>query len=284
MASSPTVWLRWLSHELLRLRKEAGLERAEVARAVRCTPQKIGHLETATVPPKIKDLEEVLLPMYKVPEERWPYYLQAARDARKKGWWEKHADDLPKWFSLYVGLEQGASELYFWDPLLVHGLLQTRDYMTAVQRGGSPELPDAEVERIVEVRLARQSILDADDPPRLWSVIGEAALRSNIGGPEIMRAQLRHMLDMARRPRVTVQLLPLDAGAHPGLRGPVYIMGFPTDGDTGVVYLEYRTGALYLEDAAEVKDYQISFEHLSSQALSPAASRKRIAAIAEELR
>jgi hypothetical protein len=283
MASSPTVWLRWLSHELLRLRTEAGYERGEVAKAVRCTTQKIGHLETAHTPPKIKDLEEVLLPMYNVPEERWPHYLQAARDARKKGWWQKHTDAMPSWFSLYVGLEQGASELYSWHPMLVHGLLQTHNYMTAVQRGGSPEMPEAEVERIVEVRLARQSILDAEDPPRLWMVTSEAALRGNIGGPEIMRRQLDHILEMTKRPQVTMQVLPLDVGAHPGLRGPVTIMGFPTEGHARVVYLEYRTGSLYLDEVLEVKEHQICFEHLRSQALSPAASRKRIAAIAEEL-
>ncbi|SRR6266545_5514157 len=284
MASSPTVWLRWLSHELLRLRKEAGLERAAVADAIRCTPQKIGHIETAHTPPKVKDLEEVLLPMYKVPKERWPYYLQAARDARTKGWWEQHTDKMPSWFSLYVGLEQGASELYSWNPLLFHGLLQIPDYMAAVVRGDYPELADTQVERIIEVRRNRQAVLDADDPPRLWSVVSEAALRSNIGGAKTMRAQLEHVLDMAKRPRITVQLLPLDAGAHPGLRGPVTIMGFPTEGYAKVVYLEYRTGALYLDDDAPVKEHQISFEHLRSQALSPAASRKRIAAIAEEFR
>jgi hypothetical protein len=277
------VWLRWLSHELVRLRTEAGFERGDVAKAVRCTTQKIGHLETAHTPPKIKDLQEVLLPMYNVPEERWPHYLQAARDARKKGWWQKHTDAMPGWFSLYVGLEQGASELYAWDPLLFHGLLQTRDYMTAVLRGGSPELPVAEVDRIVEVRLARQSILDAEDPPRLWMVISEAALRANIGGLQTMRAQLEHILNAAKRPRITIQVLPLDTGAHPGLRGPVIIMGFPTEGHASVVYLEYRTGSLYLDDMPEVKEHQVSFEHLSSLALSPAGSRKRIAAIAKEL-
>lgn len=283
MASSPTVWLRWLSHEMVRLRKEVGLERGDVAKELRCTTQKIGHIETAHTPPQVKDLKDVLLQLYKVPEERWPYYLQAARDAKKKGWWQKHQDSMPTWFSLYVGLEQGASELYLWDPLLFHGLLQTREYMAAVQRGGSPELPDAEVERIVNVRLNRQSILEADEPPRLWMVIGEAALRTNIGGPKVMRAQLEHVLDVAKHPRVTVQMLPLEAGAHPGLRGPVTIMGFPTEGHARVVYLEYRTGSLYLDDASEVNDYQISFEHLRGQALSPAATRKRIAAIAEEL-
>jgi transcriptional regulator with XRE-family HTH domain len=284
MTSSPTVWLRWLSHEMLRLRKEAGLERAEVAKAIRCSPQKIGHLETAVVAPKVRDLEEILLPMYGVPEERWPFYLQAARDARKKGWWDSHSGALQPWFSLYVGLEQGASELYVWDPQLVHGLLQTKDYMTAVTRGGSPELPEAEIARVVELRLARQDILAGEDAPRLWMVLGEGALRGNIGGAETMRGQLNHILSLAKQPRITVQVLPQDVGAHAGMRGPFIIMGFPTEGDPGLAYIEYRTGSLYLEEPWEVKAHQIDFEHLRSLTLSPAASLERIAAIAEELR
>ncbi|MFD9896029.1 helix-turn-helix domain-containing protein [Amycolatopsis sp. NPDC059027] len=282
MTSSPTVWLRWLSHEMSRLRKEAGLERAEVAKAIRCSPQKIGHLETAVVAPKVRDLEEILLPMYHVPEERWPFYLQAAKDARKKGWWESHADALPSWFSLFVGLEQGASELHVWNPQLVHGLLQTEDYAAAAVRGGSPDLADAEVDKAVEVRLARQKILDAKDAPRLWFVVGESALRANFGGRETMRGQLEHLHRMAGRPRITVQVLPQDVDAHPGIRGPFTVMGFPTEGDPGLVYIEYHTGSVYLEEPREVKAHQIDLEHLRGLALSPAASRKRIAAIAKE--
>jgi transcriptional regulator with XRE-family HTH domain len=269
---------------MLRLRKEAGLERLEVAKAIRCSPAKIGHIETAVVPPKVRDLEEILLPMYNVPEERWPFYLQAARDARKKGWWDSHSDALPNWFSLYVGLEQGASEIYVWDPQLFHGLLQTRDYMMAVARGTDPEWPEAEFERVVELRLARQRILDVDDAPRLWMVVGEAALRSNIGGAKVMLGQLEHILEMTKRPRITVQVLPLEVGAHAGLRGPSTIMGFPTEGDPGLVYIEYQTGSMFLEQPWEVKAHQIDFEHLRSVTLSPAASRKRIAAVIEELR
>ena len=281
MASSPTVWLRWLSHELLRLRKEAGLERAEVATAIRCTTQKIGHLETAHTPPKIKDLEEILLPMYKVPKERWPYYLQAARDARKKGWWENYTDAMPTWFSLYVGLEQGASELYSWDPLLVHGLLQTREYMTAVVRGDSPELA------------RRRSGADRRGPagpaerPRCrrpapaCGVVSEAALRSNIGGPKIMRDQLEHVWRWRSGPGSPCRCCRSTLAPTPGCADLSH-HGLPHRGRyrRGVPGVPHR-GALP-RGRAQVKEHQISFEHLSSQALSPAASRKRIAAIAEE--
>lgn len=283
MASSPTVWRRWLAHELLRLRKAASLERADVAKVVRCTPQKIGHLETAVVPPKVRDLEEVLLPMYHVPEERWAYYLQAARDARQKGWWESHADALPGWFSLYIGLEQGASDIYHWDPQLVFGLLQTAGYASAVLRGDTAERTDAEAERQLKLRLERQRILDGEEPPRLWVVLNETALRANVGGLDVMRAQLQHLVNIAQRPRVTIQVLPKHAGAHPGMLGSFHILGFPTDGDPGVVYLEHRTGALYLEQPSELRDYRIAWEHLVGLALSPTDSVDLITTIGKEI-
>lgn len=282
MASSPTVWRRWLAHELLRLRKAAGLERADVAKVVRCTSQKIGHLETAVVPPKVRDLEEVLLPMYHVPQERWPYYVQAARDARQKGWWESHADALPGWFSLYVGLEQGASELSCWEPLLVNGLLQTPGYASALLRGGTVERSDEDLERQLKIRMERQRILDNGDPPRLWMVLNEAVLHTNVGGTDVMRAQLDHLAKMAKRPRLTIQVLPRDVGAHPGMDGGFSILGFSTEGDPGVVYLENRTGALYLEQPFELRDYRVAWEHLVGLALSPAASTNLITTTAKK--
>lgn len=281
--TSPTVWRRWLAHELLRLRRAAGLERADVAKRVRCTTQKIGHIETATVPPKTRDLEEVLLPMYGVPADRWAFYLQAAKDARKKGWWESHTDALPEWFSLYVGLEQGASEIRTWDPQLVHGLLQTEDYMAAVLRGGTDEFASAEVDRRVALRRARQAVLDAQEPLWFWKIISEDALHSNIGGPKVMRSQLGHLVEAAQRPHVTVQVLPRGIGAHAGVLGPFMVLGFPTEGDPGVVYLEHRTGAVYLEEGSEMKAHRIAFEKLRDLALSPTASVDLIAKTAEGL-
>lgn len=283
MQSSPTVWQRWLAHELLRLRTEAGLDRKTVAAALHCTIQKIGHLETATVPPKTLELEKVLLPLYGVAEERWPYYLQAARDARKKGWWEAYAESQPDWFSLYVGLEQGSSEIHTWQPMLIHGLLQTADYARAIILGGVTELPEEEIDRRIEARLARQAILTADEPLRLWVVLGEAALHSDVGGSETMRAQLRHLVAVAKYPRVTIQVLPSNVGAHPGMHGAFAIMDFPAELDPGLTYIEHRSGSLYLEDSKEVKAHRIAMDHLRGLALSPAKSLALVSRTAKEL-
>jgi Domain of unknown function (DUF5753)/Helix-turn-helix domain len=284
MASSPTVWRRWLAHELLRLRLAAGYERADVAKRIPCTPQKIGHLETATVPPKIKDLEDVLLPMYGVPQELWSRYLQAARDARQKGWWESHAEVMSDWFSRYVGLEYGASELHCWEPQLVNGLLQTWGYAAAVLRGGTPERSDAQLEQQARLRLQRQRVLDHEDPPRLWVVLDESVLHANVGGPEVMREQLHHLIEAASRPRVTVQVLRGDIGAHPGMLGAFSLLDFPTEGDLGVVYLEHRTGGLYIEHPPELNDYRAAWDRLVGLALSPTASTELITETARGLR
>ncbi|CRK59618.1 Putative DNA-binding protein [Alloactinosynnema sp. L-07] len=276
------MWQRWLAHELLRLRTAAGLDRKEVAEQLHCTTQKIGHLETGTVPPKTLELEKVLLPLFGVPQDRWPFYLQAARDARKKGWWEGYAPTQPDWFSLYVGLEQGASEIHTWQPMLVHGLLQTGEYARAVMQGGTSELSEDAIDRRVEARLARQAILADNDPPRLWLVLGEAALHSNVGGPDVMRAQLRHLLAVAKYPRVTIQVLPGDVGAHPGTQGAFAIMDFPAENDPGLAYIEHRGGALYLEDQRVVKDHRIALDHLRGLALSPAMSLDLVTRTAKE--
>ncbi|HEY0804908.1 MAG TPA: helix-turn-helix domain-containing protein, partial [Pseudonocardiaceae bacterium] len=123
--SSPTVWRRWLAFELARLRQENGLDQKDVAKALRCTVGKVSYYETAERPVVLRDLDEVLLPLYKVPKDRWPVYLQAAKDSRKKGWWESYsADTLPSWLSLYVGLEQGAGQLRIYQAQLIPGLLQ----------------------------------------------------------------------------------------------------------------------------------------------------------------
>ncbi|HVK25019.1 MAG TPA: helix-turn-helix transcriptional regulator [Actinokineospora sp.] len=282
MPSSPTVWQRWLAHELLRLRTAAGLDRREVAEQLHCTTQKIGHLETGTVPPKTLELEKVLLPLFGVPQDRWPYYLQAARDARKKGWWEAYTESIPDWFSLYVGLEQGASDLHVWEPQLVHGLLQTEAYAQAIVRGGTAELTEEHIARRVEARLARQAILVGDSPIRMWVVLGEAALRSNVGGPAVMRAQLRHLLTVAAHPRLTLQILPGDVGAHPGMAGAFAVMEFPTEHDPGLAYVEHRSGALYMEDHREVKDHRIALEHLRGLALTPGESVDLVARLSKE--
>ncbi|SFD81623.1 Helix-turn-helix domain-containing protein [Actinopolyspora alba] len=284
MASSPTVWRRWLAHELTRLRKEATLERRDVAKKLRCSPQKVGHIETAFVPPKVRDLEEILLPLFGVPENRWPYYLQAARDARKKGWWESYESEaLPDWFSLFVGLEQGASQIRIYEAQLIPGLLQTREYARAVSQRGTVERHQEQIDQHVEVRMSRQKALIREDKPlRVWAVLDEAVLRRSVGSREVMHEQLVHLNSMSKRPKITVQVIPFEYGAHPGMTGRFQVLDFPWADDPGVTYVEHRAGALYLEEPGEIEAHTVAFEHLCALALSPDDSTTMIESVAKE--
>lgn len=282
--SSPTVWRRWLALELARLRAEAGLDQRDVAKALRCTVGKVSYIETAQRPVVLRDLDEVLLPLYNVPEERWPVYIQAAKDSRRKGWWETYdSDALPPWFSLYVGLEQGAADIRSYDAQLVPGLLQTPEYCEAVARRGAIERDDDEVRRHVDLRMARQQVLDrAPDPLRFDAVIDEAALHLVVGGADVMRSQLTHLASMAARRTVTVQVLPYAQGAHPGMLGRFSIVGFPWPADPGVTLIEHRAGAVYLDGPDEVEAHVVAFDRLRSLALGPEDSVSILRKAAEE--
>ncbi|MGI8307681.1 helix-turn-helix domain-containing protein [Saccharopolyspora hattusasensis] len=278
------MWRRWLAFELTRLRKAANLEQKDVAKALRCTTAKVSYIENAERSIMLRDLEEVLLPLYSVPAEKWPKYVQAARDSRKRGWWESYdSDALPDWFSLFVGLEQGASQLRVYEAQLIPGLLQTREYAHAVSQRGPVEREQEQIERHVEVRVGRQEALCRKAKPlRLWVVLDEAALRRVVGSPQVMRDQLRHLAELMRKPKVTVQMIPFEQGAHPGMVGRFQILDFPWPGDPGVAYVEHLGGAVYLEGPGEIAAHVIAFEHLCALALSPDDSVKMVESIAKE--
>lgn len=282
--SSPTVWRRWLAFELVRLRRRAGLEQRDVARELRCSVAKVSYYETAERPVVVRDLDEVLLPLYGVPRDRWPTYLQAARDSRQKGWWERYdAVTLPGWFSLFVGLEQGAAAIRVYEAQLVPGLLQTREYAESVARSGTAERTDEEVARHVELRMDRQAVLDREpEPLRLWVTLDEAVLRRVVGSRALMAHQLHHLAEMAQRPKVTIQVMPYSGGAYPGMTGRFQILHFPWPSDPGLAYVEHRAGSLYLEEPNEIAAHSVAFEHMCANALSPGESLTLIADAAEE--
>jgi transcriptional regulator with XRE-family HTH domain len=283
-ASSPTVWRRWLAFELGRLRREAGLDQKAVAKALRCTVGKVSYYETAERPVVVRDLDEVLLPLYHVPREQWPLYLQAAQDSRQKGWWERYdGNTLRSWFAPFVGLEQGASQIRIYEAQLIPGLLQTKEYAEAVTRRGTAERAEAEIAHYVELRMSRQAVLHREpDPLRLWVVLDEAVLRRVVGSLTVMRDQLRHLAAMTRHPKITVQVVPYAHGAHPGMVGRFQILDFPWPTDPGVAYIEHQSGALYLEELQEIELHTVAFEHICVLALSPDDSATMIRDVAEE--
>lgn len=281
MASNvnPTVRRRRLGQELRRLREQKNMTAEQVADRLLVSQSKISRLENGRRSISQRDVRD-LCGVYEVEDERIVSSLmQMAKESRQQGWWNAFGD-VP--YSVYIGLETAAASLRIYQSLVVPGLLQTRDYAEAVIAGGSPEATAADVEKRVKVRMRRQDrIREPEQPLRLWAVFDEAALRRVVGGRQIMREQLEHLLEVAELPHVTVQVLPFDTGAHPGVTGQYAILEFPEESDSSVIYLEGVTSDLYLEKGEDVHNYSVMYEHLRAQALNPEHTRQFIADAAE---
>jgi transcriptional regulator with XRE-family HTH domain len=279
---SPTIRRRRLALELRRLRETAGLTCEQVAEHLECSASKISRVETGRVSVSPRDVRD-MLDLYGVPAEQRESLVQLARDSRQKGWWHAYSDTMLPQFATYLGLESAASEIRIYEVNLIPGLLQTEDYARAVIRAGMMNSPSEDVERSVALRMARQPAVTRDDPPKVWAVMDEAALRRRVGGAGLMRMQLEHLLAQAQLPNVAVQVIPFAGGAHPAMGRPFVILVFPDRVDTDVVYLEDLTSALYVEDVAEVDRYNVFFNHLRATALSFDDSAALIASVLKEM-
>ncbi|MEU2877317.1 MULTISPECIES: helix-turn-helix transcriptional regulator [unclassified Streptomyces] len=282
MASNvnPTVRRRRLGQELRRLRELKGMTAEEVAERLLVSQSKISRLENGRRSISQRDVRD-LCGVYEVEDHRIvDSLMQMAKDSRQQGWWHSFGD-IP--YSVYIGLETDAASLRVYDPQVVPGLLQTRQYAEALIAGALPETAPADVDKRVQVRLRRQErISAAENPLRLWTVLDEAALHRIVGNSDVMRDQLEHLVEQSRLPHVTVQVIPYDMGAHPGLNGQYAILEFPDAADSSVVYIEGVTSDLYLEKANDVQKYSVMYEHLRAQALNVEQSRQFIADIAKK--
>jgi transcriptional regulator with XRE-family HTH domain len=267
--AGPTVRRMLVGARLRRLRTELGLSREEAAQAIRASEWKIHRLENGQVGFKDRDIID-LLARYQVSDPaEVADFLTLTREANTPGWWQHYGDVLPSWFRTYVDLEQAAALIRTYEGQFVPGLLQTDDYMRAVVRGAHLEDSGEEVGRRVRLRMARQILLTRQDPPRLWAVVDEAALRRPVGGSEVMRGQLERLIEATKLPNVTLQILPFDSGAHPAMVGSFSVLRFPDEELPDVVYLEHLTSALYLNKPDEVDQYLHVMESICVRAAAP---------------
>jgi len=268
-----------LGQELRRLRELKGMTAEEVAERLLVSQSKISRLENGRRSISQRDVRD-LCGVYEVEDQRMvDSLMEMAKDSRQQGWWHAFGD-VP--YSVYIGLETDAASLRVYDPQVVPGLLQTRQYAEALISGALPETAQAEIDKRVQVRLRRQERVSAgENPLRLWSVMDESALRRVVGGPELMRDQLEHLVEQSQLPHVTVQVIPFEMGAHPGINGQYAILEFPDTADSSVVYIEGVTSDLYLEKPNDVQKYSVMYEHLRAQALNVEQSRQFIADIAK---
>ncbi|MFI9781032.1 helix-turn-helix domain-containing protein [Streptomyces sp. NPDC051956] len=282
MASNvnPTVRRRRLGQELRRLRELKGMTAEEVAERLLVSQSKISRLENGRRSISQRDVRD-LCGVYEVEDHRIvDSLMQMAKDSRQQGWWHSFGD-IP--YSVYIGLETDAASLRVYDPQVVPGLLQTRAYAETLITGALPETTPIDIDKRVQVRVRRQERIAApDNPLRLWTVLDESALRRVVGSRTVMREQLEHLVEQSQLPHVTVQVIPFDMGAHPGLNGQYAILEFPDAADSSVVYIEGVTSDLYLEKANDVQKYSVMYEHLRAQALNVEQSRQFIAKIAQE--
>jgi hypothetical protein len=268
----PTVQRMLVGTQLRRLRIDAGLSREQAGEAIRASEWKIHRLENGQVGFKERDIID-LLRLYGVTDPTEVAELVAlAREANSPGWWQHYGDVLPPWFRTYVDLESVATLIRTYEGQFIPGLLQTDDYMRAVVQGGDLDQSSEEMGRRVRLRMARQVVLTREQPPRLWAVVDEAALRRPVGGREVMRGQLERLIEATKLANVTLQVLRFEAGAHPAMLGAFSILRFADRGLPDLVYLEHLTNAVYLDKRDEVEHYLDVMELLCVAAEPPAGT------------
>jgi transcriptional regulator with XRE-family HTH domain len=279
---SPTVRWRKVARALRRWRSEAGLRLEDVCAPLGWATSKLSRMERAEQ--TIGPAEVIALAtVYGIGEQERDRHVALALQSRQKGWWTpyKVGDAIPEDFEEFVGLESEASQVRSYEDMVVTGLLQTETYAAALVRAWLPRVSDHAVEERVRLRMARQERLHDGVPLRLDTVLTEAALRQQVGGPEVMREQLRHLLDMSELPHVSIQVVPLAAGAYPAQNCPFRLLSFPDPEDPAVACVEYLGATLYVEETGEVEGFILVFDGLKQQALCPAESAELIREIVE---
>ncbi|QNE76797.1 helix-turn-helix domain-containing protein [Streptomyces finlayi] len=280
--SRPTVRRRRLATLLIELREQAGKTPEAAAERIGCHRTKINRIENARLGISLGELRD-LLTFYGVEDaSQVDEAVSLAQRSREPGWVQRAGLARPS-YADFIDYEQTADYIRSYQSSLIAGLLQTPDYARAVLSAAPSTLGHDEVEALVTARIRRQEVLQRSEPPRLCVIAGEASIRLQVGGTQVMRKQLDHLATMAEQAGVEVQIIPDRAGAHAGLAGSFVLFGFPNPSFSDVVCVEHRTGTLYMETPEETEEYTLIFDSLRSIALSPGDSLDVIAKVRQEL-
>jgi transcriptional regulator with XRE-family HTH domain len=280
--ATPTIQRRRLGSALKRAREHAGKTQDEAAATIDAAGSKISRLELGQSGLRLTDLN-LLIELYGVSSEQAEWMRDLARAGRQRGRWSGYRTAIPDWFRAYVDLEADASEIRWYQPEVVPGVLQTEPYIRAMNVTGYPRTSDEEINKQVEVRLERQAILDQLDTT-LNFILSESALRRNVGDATIMHAQLAHLASAAERPNVELQVLPFGAQTFGAAWLGFTILRFDHNAASDVVYLEYWTDADYLDRVDDVQAYTTLWNRLQAAAMGQVESRHLILRIADEFR
>lgn len=282
---APSVLRMILGRQLEELRTRAGLTYEDAGVAIGVSHSTIRRMEAAKVARlRLPDVEKLLQTYGVTDQQEIDTFLKSVREANKRGWWHNYRDVLPDWFAAYLSLEQAALQIRAYEAQFVPGLFQTSDYARALLGAGNPHASPEATDRRVALRLRRQELLTRESPPRVWIVMDETVLRWPVGGPEVMRAQIDHLIAMNALPHVTLQIMPFGNGPHPAMRaGAFHLFRFRAPELPDIVYLSGLVGAVYLDKADDVVVYREALDRLGAQSAPARKTEALLGAIRKEL-
>ncbi|MFI1592002.1 helix-turn-helix domain-containing protein [Streptomyces halstedii] len=277
-----TIRSRRLGSDLRQLRRKADLTAEAVGTELGFSQSKMSRIESGDVRVSRTDLK-ALLALYEVTDEKQiAAFLDAAKDAKSRGWWIAYEDALPREYRDFIALEGTAAGIRTFQGLIMPGLMQTPDYTRHIITAGPAVLPPGHVDSLIKVRMERQSILDGEQPPKMWAIVTEGALRQAVGGYTVMLDQLHHLTRLTERSNITLQVLPFEAGAHAGVQSSFVLFDFPVD--PSIACVENLTGTLFMDQPGQLDAHSDAFDNLRASALSPAESLTRITDIMTAMR
>jgi transcriptional regulator with XRE-family HTH domain len=277
--SDPTVRAQELGEALRVLREEANLSVRTAGARIDASASKISRLENGKNAVAIDDVA-ALLAVYQVTGPRRRKLLDLAHEADHRGWWQRSAPTFAERVETLHSLESRALAITCFEPVVVPGLLQTGEYTRAILVE-SGLVDEDDVENRMVIRLQRHSVLLRRQPPGLLAIIDELALRRVIGGPDVLRRQLEHLVEMAQRPNIVIRVVLNEDRAHAAIDGGFVVIRRPEGAP--VIFLEHLTSSLFIEDREEIAQYELVTKELLNQALDPAESVRYLAERARSL-
>lgn len=281
---SPVIPRRRLRIELKKTRVEAGLTQSDVAAAMDWSLSKVIRIEAGMVSISTNDLK-ALLRYYKIFDPvKTDELVVLGKAARARGWWSEYRQVASPGLLELIGYESAASVRRNFEPMLIPGLLQTREFARAVITSLDPRVAPKRLDTLVEIRIRRQKLVDRANAPQLFFILDEGAIRRMTGGPEVMRHQLRHLMEVAEKPNVTIEVVPFSAGIHQGMGRSFVVLQFPDAADDDVLYVEDAEGGLVIrENQKEIQTYRENFERSRNVALKPKESLNLIGRLVDKI-
>ncbi|WP_107658325.1 helix-turn-helix domain-containing protein [Nocardia suismassiliense] len=270
-----TVRLRRLASMLQVMREQAELSKEDVSGKTGINVTTLYRIETAQARPQRRTLQ-AMLDLYGVTEEQREDAMELLSDALKPGMSRAYEGSVSEVYAAYINFEAEALSARHYQTSTIPGLLQTMEYATAVIDTSMPKVEAAIMEDRARARMDRAANLTKEDPLELWVVMDEAAIRRTVGGPAVMHGQLNRLLQETKRKNVILQVLPFDAGAHPGMAGSFTLLDFHDPADPELVYVEGIAGDELIEGHPEIRRFGVIFDQLRAMALSPRDSAEMI--------